>query len=56
MPLFHGEDGLPLAVQLAGEPAGEAKLLSLASQLEQARPWAERRPEGAVVARTERKQ
>jgi amidase len=44
VPLFHGDDGLPLAVQLAGAPAGEAKLLSLASQLEQARPWADRRP------------
>jgi amidase len=45
VPLFHGDDGLPLAVQLAGAPAGEATLLSLASQLEQARPWAERRPQ-----------
>jgi amidase len=45
VPLFHGDDGLPLAVQLAGRPAGEAELLSLAAQLEQARPWAERRPE-----------
>jgi amidase len=44
LPLFHGDDGLPLAVQLAGPPAGEAMLLSLAAQLEQARPWADRRP------------
>jgi amidase len=44
LPLFHGDDGLPLAVQLVGPPAGEATLLSLASQLEQARPWGERRP------------
>ena len=29
LPLFHGEDGLPTAVQLAGPPAGEAVLLSL---------------------------
>ena len=42
VPLFHGDDGLPLAVQLAGPPAGEATLLSLAAQLEQARPWADR--------------
>jgi amidase len=45
VPLFHGDDGLPLAVQLAGPPAGEALLLQLAAQLEQARPWADRRPE-----------
>jgi len=44
LPLFHGEDGLPTAVQLAGPPAGEAVLLSLSSQLEAARPWADRRP------------
>jgi amidase len=45
VPLFHGEDGLPLAVQLAGRPAQEATLLALATELEAARPWAERRPE-----------
>jgi amidase len=45
LPLFHGDDGLPLAVQLAGRPAGETQLLSLAAQLEAARPWADRRPE-----------
>jgi amidase len=43
VPLFHGEDGLPLGVQLVGRPAGEAALLSLAAQLEEAQPWAERR-------------
>jgi amidase len=44
LPLFHGEDGLPLAVQLAGRPGGEGELLALAAQVEAARPWAERRP------------
>lgn len=44
LPLFHGEDGLPLAVQLVGPQAGEGVLLALASQLEQARPWAGRVP------------
>jgi Asp-tRNA(Asn)/Glu-tRNA(Gln) amidotransferase A subunit family amidase len=44
LPLFQGEDGLPLAVQLGGRPAGEAALLALARQVEEARPWAERRP------------
>jgi amidase len=47
LPLFHGEDGLPLGVQLAGRPAGEGPLLALAAQLEAARPWAGRRPEQA---------
>ena len=45
LPLFQGEDGLPLAVQLVGPPAGEGLLLSLAAQLEAERPWADRRPE-----------
>ena len=44
VPLFQGDDGLPLAVQIAGPPAGEGLLLSLAAQLEAAHPWAERVP------------
>ncbi|MDP9409566.1 MAG: amidase [Actinomycetota bacterium] len=42
LPLFHGDDGLPLGVQLVGPPAGEDLLLALAAQLEQAAPWKER--------------
>jgi amidase len=49
LPLFHGEDGLPLGVQIAGRPADEATLLSLAGQLEAVRPWADRRPEMATA-------
>ncbi len=51
LPLLQGEDGLPLAVQLVGRPAGEGALLALASQLEEALPWAGRRPPvvGAVA-------
>jgi amidase len=45
LPLFHGEDGLPLGVQLIGPPAADGLLLSLAAQLEAARPWADRRPD-----------
>jgi amidase len=44
LPLYQGEDGLPLGVQLVGRPAGEAALLALASQVEAAAPWADRRP------------
>jgi amidase len=50
LPLYEGDDGLPLGVQIVGRPAGEGALLALASQLEQARPWAQRRaPVGAEV-------
>jgi amidase len=43
LPLYQGEDGLPLGVQLVGRPAGEAALLALASQVEAAAPWTDRR-------------
>jgi amidase len=49
LPLYQGADGLPLAVQLIGAPLGEGQLLAVASQLEQALPWADRRPELAVA-------
>ena len=49
LPLFHGDDGLPPAIQLAGRPADEATLLALGAQLEAARPWADRRPELAAA-------
>lgn len=38
------DDGLPLSIQLVGRPYDEATLLSLSAQIEQARPWAHRRP------------
>jgi amidase len=49
LPLHESADGLPIGVQLVGPPAGEELLLSLSAQLEQARPWAARRP-GVVAA------
>jgi amidase len=49
LPMFQDDDGLPLAVQLIGRPLGEGVLLAVASQLEQALPWADRRPERAVA-------
>jgi amidase len=42
--------GLPTAVQLVAPPGGEAVLLALAAQLEQARPWQRVAPGGAVGA------
>jgi amidase len=44
LPVGFGEDGLPTAVQLVGHPLGEETLLQVASQIESARPWADRRP------------
>ncbi len=42
VPLFQGNDDLPLTVQIVGRPEGESTLLRLAAQLEAARPWAQR--------------
>src|SRR5919197_2020777 len=43
LPLYETGEGLPLGIQLIGPPVGEAVLLSLATQLEAARPWGQRR-------------
>ena len=45
MPLHWTEAGLPIGVQLIGRPYDEATLISLAAQLEAARPWLGRRPD-----------
>jgi amidase len=44
LPLGRTSDGLPLGVHAIGPPAGDALLLRLASQIEEARPWATSRP------------
>ncbi len=44
VPAGFSATGLPLAVQIVGRPHDEATLLSLAAQLEAARPWDGRRP------------
>ncbi|MGA9857073.1 MAG: amidase [Solirubrobacteraceae bacterium] len=44
LPLYHGDDGLPTGVQLIGPPAQEELILAVARQLEEALPWAQRRP------------
>src|SRR4051794_34145051 len=44
VPAGFSDDGLPLAVQIVGRPHDETTLLSLAAQIEDARPWTQRRP------------
>ena len=44
LPLHWSDDGLPIGVQFIGRPFAEATLVRLAAQLEQARPWIDRRP------------
>jgi amidase len=45
LPLHATASGLPIGVQLTGGPWDEATLIRLAAQLEQAQPWAGRRPD-----------
>ena len=42
LPLHWTDDGLPLGVQFVAPLAGEALLIRLAAQLEEASPWADR--------------
>jgi amidase len=44
LPMYEGDDGLPLAVQLIGPPVSEGLLLSVARQVEAEQRWFERRP------------
>jgi amidase len=44
VPLWWTPSGLPIGTMLVGRPADEATLISLAAQLEEARPWAHRHP------------
>jgi amidase len=44
LPLYWSDEGLPIGVQLVGRPADESTLIRVSAQLEEARPWADRRP------------
>jgi amidase len=45
VPLSWSSAGLPIGIHVGAAFGREDRLLRLASQLEQARPWADRRPE-----------
>jgi amidase len=44
LPLHWNDAGLPIGVHFAGRYGDEETLIALSAQLEQARPWADRRP------------
>ena len=45
LPLYWNRAGLPIGTMLTSAFAGEARLMGVSAQLEQAEPWAKRVPE-----------
>lgn len=54
LPLGTSDDGLPIGVMLTAQTLREDLLLTVASQLEQAMPWIDRRPQVVAGRTTER--
>jgi amidase len=54
VPTGLSPSGLPVGVQLVGPPAGEALLLQLGRQLEDALPWRSAWPRGMQAGNGER--
>lgn len=48
IPAGFDRNNVPLGVQLVGKPGGEATIIALAAQLEQAQPWSKLRPDGFI--------
>ena len=48
IPLYWNDKGLPIGVHLAARYGDEATILRLSSQLEEARPWKDKRPPVSV--------
>lgn len=48
--IYWNDDGLPIGAHFVGRFGDEATLFRLAAQLEQARPWADRRPPVSATA------
>ncbi len=44
VPLFWNDEGLPMGAMITGRMGEDARVLRLAAQLEEARPWFDRRP------------
>jgi amidase len=50
LPLGWSNEGLPIGVQLVGQPYAESLIIALAAQLERAVPWYSRYPAGATAS------
>jgi amidase len=54
LPLGWSKEGLPIGVQLVGQPYAEALIIALAAQLERTAPWRSRYPARASRIRAEK--